>query len=158
MKTFLAPPERPLEGGLFQCLHAVDGPAAMDQLGLVRTVDSFPEGVVVGVTHAAGGREDVMLVKVRAVENTDVLGAVIRVMHESTRITVPGCPADGLVQREQGQILGGLARAHGPAHNPSGVSVGHERHISETSIAQMHVGDIGHMQTTGSGCAEPALH
>ena len=39
-----------------------------------------------------------MLVKVRAVESADMPGAVIRAMHESTRVPVPGRPADRLVR------------------------------------------------------------
>ena len=131
MQAFLVPPGDPLEGGLFERLHAVEWFAAFDQLALVGAVDGFRQRVVVGVAHAAGGCEDACLCQVRAVQGTDVLGAMITVVDRACGPPVPGCPADGPVQRDQGQRPGVLARGDGPSHDPCGVRVGDERHIRE---------------------------
>ena len=131
METLAVPPGDPLERGLFQRVHGLEWLGSADQFALVRAVDGFGQRVVVGVAHAAGGCEDSCLCQVRAVQGTDVLGAMITVVDQTCGLPVPGCPADGLVQRDQGQRSGVPARGDGPSHDPSGVRVGDERHIRE---------------------------
>lgn len=131
METLAVPPGDPLERGLFQRVHGLEWLGSADRFALVRAVDGFGQRVVVGVAHAAGGCEDACLCQVRAVQGTDVLGAMITVVDQACGPPVPGCPADGLVQRDQGQRPGVLARGDGPSHDPSGVRVGDERHIRE---------------------------
>ena len=131
METLAVPPGDPLEGGLFQRLHGIERLGSCDQFALVRTVDGFREGVVVRVSHAAGGREHAVFVQTRAIQAADVLGAMITVVDQPCSLAVSCGPADGLVQRDQGQCSGVLARGDGPSHDPSGVRVGDERHIRE---------------------------
>ena len=55
MQAFAVPPGDPLEGRLFQRLHAFERLAAADQLGLVRAVEILRQRVVVRVADRAGG-------------------------------------------------------------------------------------------------------
>ena len=58
VQAFAVPPGDPLEGRLFQRLHAFERLAAADQLGLVRAVEVLRQRVVVRVADRAGGRQD----------------------------------------------------------------------------------------------------
>ena len=136
METLAVPPGDPWERGLFQRVHGPEWLGSADQFALVRAVDGFGQRVVVGVAHAAGGCEDACWCQVRAVQGTDVLGAMITVVDQACGPPVPGRPADGPVQRDQGQRPGVLARGDGPSHDPSGVRVGDERHIHERARSE----------------------
>ena len=48
-----------VECGPFDVLDVASGTFAMDQLGLVETVEGFIEGVVMGIVPGANGRDDV---------------------------------------------------------------------------------------------------
>lgn len=55
----------------------------MDDLGLVKTVDCFCEGVVVRVTHTPDGRLDACLCQSLGIANGHVLNTPVRVMHKA---------------------------------------------------------------------------
>lgn len=60
----------------------------VDELGLVQAVDGLGERIVVGIPHAPRRRLDPQARERVVVDNRDVLGAVVTVMHEP----LPGCP------------------------------------------------------------------
>lgn len=158
MQAFLVPPGDPLEGGLFERLHAVEWFAAFDQLALVRAVDGFRQRVVVRVADAARGGEDAVLVQARAVDRADVLGAVIRVVDQTLRVPMQDRPRDGLVQGDQGKLARALASGDCPAHDPSVIRVGDERHIGEAPVGQAHVRDVRRVQATRGVGRERPVH
>ena len=57
-QSLVVEPSHPFEGSQFQRLHGFPGRPAMDQFGLVKAVDGFGQGVVVGIALAADGRFD----------------------------------------------------------------------------------------------------
>ena len=131
VQPLLVPPGDPLEGGLFQGVHGFERVGSFDQFRLVCAVDGFCQRGIIRVAHAARAGENAGLVEARAVQAADGLGAVIRMVDQAARIPMSGSPADGLIQGNQRQSRGVLARADGPAHDPTRVRVGDERHIGE---------------------------
>jgi hypothetical protein len=60
-KASVVEPIDPFEGGVFDALQRFSWSAAMDHLGLVKTVDGFGECVVIAVADAADRRLDACL-------------------------------------------------------------------------------------------------
>lgn len=71
-------PGSPFEGGQFQGLPHFPGGPAVDQFGLVETVDGFSQGVVAGIPCAANGRLNTGLGPAPGVADGNVLRSVIR--------------------------------------------------------------------------------
>ena len=58
MQAFLVVPGHPFCGGQFDVVDAAPGSAAVDQLGLVGSVDRFGEGVVITIAARSDRRGD----------------------------------------------------------------------------------------------------
>jgi hypothetical protein len=56
---------------------------AVDQLGLVETVERFGQSIVIGVTLRSNGRDDLGLAETFRVTNAEVLNAAVRVKPNS---------------------------------------------------------------------------
>ncbi|GAA5665306.1 hypothetical protein Brsp07_03811 [Brucella sp. NBRC 14130] len=77
----------PFKSGEFHCLEAPPWSTPMDNLGLVKTVDRFGEGVVVTVADASDGRLDSSFCQSLGIANGHVLNAPVRVMHEAAAMS-----------------------------------------------------------------------
>ena len=68
-------PVHPFECGEFHCFCIPPRATTVDDLGLEQAVDSFGEGIVVGIADAADGRFDAGLQQALGVFDRDILAA-----------------------------------------------------------------------------------
>ena len=158
VQPFRVPPRDPPERRQLEVLQIMQGLAPPDELGLVRAVDGFGHGVVVGVADRAGRRQHAIFHHPGGVHRAGVLHAMIAVVDETVGPAMRRGPGDRLLQRLQGQLLrvhGGGAR---PAHDPPGEHVGDECGIREAPVGHAHVGDVGHVQPVRRLGLELAVH
>lgn len=105
-------PVDPFQGRELDFFDGPPGPAGFDQFGLVGGVHGLCEGVVVGVADGADRPGDAQLGKAVRIGQRHVLGAAIRVVHESLPWVVH---EGGHVQCLQRQRRGRQRTGHGPA-------------------------------------------
>src|SRR5206468_9548849 len=66
-------PVEVLQGGQLEVVDAAPGPVAADQLCLVQAVERLSEGVVVGISFAANGRDRASVAEAFGVADRQVL-------------------------------------------------------------------------------------
>ncbi len=115
VQPFRVPPRDPPERRQLQVLQIMEGLAPPDELGLVRAVDGFGHGVVVGVADRAGRRQHAVFHRPGGVHRAGVLHAMIAVADETAGPAMRRGPRDRPLQRLQGQLL----RVHGLWRTPS---------------------------------------
>ena len=158
VQAFRVPPRHPPERRQFQPIQTTKRLAPPYQFGLVRAVDGFGHGVVVGVADRAGRGQHPVFHHPGGVDEADVLRPVVAVVYEPVGAAVRRGPGDRLLQRPQRQLLrvhGGGAR---PAHDPAGEHVGDERGIREASVRHAHVRDVGDVQPVRRRRLELPIH
>ena len=91
------------EGGPFDVVDVLPGPAPMDQLGLVEPVEALGEGVIVGIPFGSDAVDDAGLVQPFGVANCEVLNSAVAVMNEPVEISIAS-GLDGHLEGVNGQI------------------------------------------------------
>ena len=133
-------PVDPFEGGELDGLEVPPWSAPVDQLGLVKTVDGFGEGIVIGISDAADRRLYACFSQALGVFDRDVLAAPVAVVHEPA--AMDGLSVmQGLLQCVEHEA--GVCRArHPPAHDPAGIGVDHKGDIDKAGPGR-DIGEVG---------------
>ena len=126
----------------------------MDDLGLVKTVDRFGQGVVIAVANTADRRLDTRLGEAFGILNRDVLAAAVAVVDQSAAMDWPPI-VDRLLEGVEHKA--GMCRpAHPPAHDIAGVDVDHEGHLDKPG-PRRDVGEVRNPQHVRRRCMELAV-
>src|SRR5258706_12931091 len=133
-------PVDPFEGGELDGLEVPPWSAPVDQLGLVKTVDGFGEGIVIGISDAADRRLYACFSQALGVFDRDVLAAPVAMVHEPAAMDRPSI-MQGLLQCVEHEA--GVCRArHPPAHDPAGIGVDHKGDIDKAGPGR-DIGEVG---------------
>ena len=134
-------PVHPFECGEFHGFCVPPRATTVDDLGLEQAVDSFGEGIVVGIADAADGRFDAGLHQALGVFDRDILAAPVAVMDE-TAATYRASVVKSLFQGIEDET--GMRRAaYPPADDTPGKCIDDKRHIYK-ALPGRDIGEVRH--------------
>src|SRR6266511_1973078 len=122
-------PVYPFQRRELDCLERPPWPAPVDDLGFVKAVDGFGEGIVVTVADAAHRRLDTRFRQALGVFDRDVLAAPVAVMHEPAAMHRPPV-MESLLQRVEHEA-GVRCPRDTPADDATGVGVDDKGDVDE---------------------------
>lgn len=143
-------PVHPLQGGQLHGFPGLPGAPAVNQLGLVQTVDGLGQRVVVAVTPAAHRGLYARLVQPFGVADADVLTAPVGMVRQGMGCWLAGIQR--LLQRIQHEVRLHAA-ADPPAHDALGVHIHHEGHV-QPALPGGDVGEVRYPQLVGTAGLE----
>ncbi len=141
-------------GGELHGFEVAPWSPAMDDLGLVKTVDRFCESIVVTVADASDRRLDARLRKPFGIANGHKLRAAVGMMNQPATFDGPPIMKRLVESADESRVR----RSTGPpADDAAGEGVDDEGHIDE-ALPGRHIGDIGKPEHVRRGGIELPVH
>src|SRR5512145_2166431 len=125
---------------------------AREQLALQRREEALAHGVVVGVAHRSYRRPHLRFLAAKPEGDRGVLRAVIGVMHDAFRPSLPERHVERAEHELSSQVLG-----HAPANDSAAKGIEDHRQVQEPGPSR-DVGDVSHPELVRCVSAELPLH
>ena len=130
----------------FDVLNVAPWSLAMDEFGLVETIEALGQRIIVTVALGPDRRDDLLLTESLGVANTEVLTASVIVMDQSRESEIVA-RVDRHLECVQGEVTA-QRRGRLPPHNAATEHVDDERDVDPSGV-RLHVGQIRHPETIG---------